>query len=103
MCVDCCVHETFNCLLILPLIYSLVIRASRAKSIISVQWDLCALVLVSSHVEVLKHLLDIVGLVHAQSPSLAVVGDSNAKDFLHLPQVLDFESCSKRLLEPGDG
>ena len=101
--VNCCVHETLNCLLILSLIYSLIIRVSRAKSIISVQWDLCALMLVSFHVKVLKHLLDIVGLVHVQSPSLAVVSDLNVKNFLHLPQVLDFESCSKRLLESGDG
>ena len=100
---NCCIHETPNCLLILSLIYSLVIRASRTKSIISVQWDLCVLVLVSSHVEVLKHLLNIVGLIHAQSLSLAVVSDLNVKDFLCLPQVLDFESCSKRLLESGDG
>ena len=58
--------------------------------------------LVSSHVEVLKHLLNIVSLVHVQSPSLAIVSDSNAKNFLHLSQVLDFESCSKRLLESDD-
>ena len=59
--------------------------------------------LVRTHVEILKHLLDVVGLVHAQCPSLAVAGDSNAKDFLCLPQVLDFECCDKRLLEPDDG
>ena len=58
--------------------------------------------LVSPHVEVLEYLLDVVGLVHAQCSSLTVAGDSNAKDFLHLPQVLDFECCGKRLLEPND-
>ena len=58
--------------------------------------------LVSPHVKVLKYLLDVVGLVHVQCSSLTVVSDSNAKDFLHLPQVLDFECCSKRLLEPND-
>ena len=58
--------------------------------------------LVSPHVEVLKYLLNVVGLVHAQCLSLMVVGDSNVKNFLHLPQVLDFECCSKRLLESND-
>ena len=58
--------------------------------------------LVSPHVEVLKYLLNIVSLVHAQCSSLMVVGDSNAKDFLHLSQVLDFECCGKRLLESND-
>ena len=57
--------------------------------------------LVSLHVKVLEHLLDIVGLVYMQCLSLVVAGDSNTKDFLHLPQVLDFEDCSKRLLESG--
>ena len=55
--------------------------------------------LVSFHVKILKHLLDIVSLIHMQCLSLAVTDDSNVKNFLHLSQVLDFESCSKRLLK----
>ena len=49
--------------------------------------------------KVLEHLLDIVSLIHTQCLSLAVVNDSNVKNFLCLLQVLDFESCSKKLLE----
>ena len=55
--------------------------------------------LVSPHMKILKHLLDIVNLIHMQCLSLAVVNDSNVKNFLCLFQVLDFEDCSKKLLE----
>ena len=55
--------------------------------------------LVSSHIKILKHLLNIVNLIYAQCSSLAVTDDSNVKNFLCLSQVLDFEDCSKRLLE----
>ena len=55
--------------------------------------------LVSLQVKVLKHLLNIVSLIHTQCLSLAVTDDLNVKNFLCLSQVLDFESCSKKLLE----
>ncbi len=89
--VDCSIHETFNGLLIFPLVYALVIRASWAKRVIFIQWDLSASMLVTLHVKVSEHLVNIVCLVHTQCPFLAVTGYSNAKDFLCLPQVLDLE------------
>ena len=55
--------------------------------------------LVSFHVKISEHLLNIVNLIHIQCLSLAVTDNSNVKNFLHLSQVLDFEDCSKKLLE----
>ena len=55
--------------------------------------------LVDLHVKILEHLLNIVNLIYMQCSSLAVADDSNVKNFLHLFQVLDFENCSKKLLE----
>ena len=55
--------------------------------------------LINLYMKVLKHLLDIVNLIHTQCSSLAVMNDSNVKNFLCLSQVLDFENCSKKLLK----
>ena len=55
--------------------------------------------LVSFHVKILKHLLNIVNLIYMQCSSLAVTDDLNVKNFLCLSQVLDFENCSKKLLK----
>ena len=55
--------------------------------------------LVDSHVKISEYLLNIVSLIHTQCSFLAVTDDSNVKNFLCLSQVLDFEDCSKRLLE----
>ena len=40
--------------------------------------------LVSSHIKILKHLLNIVNLIYMQCSSLAVMNNSNVKNFLHL-------------------
>ena len=55
--------------------------------------------LISFHMKILKHFLNIVSLIHTQCSSLAVADDLNVKNFLCLLQVLNFEDCSKKLLK----
>ena len=93
------IHKTVNCLLILLLINSLITKIDRVKSIIFIEWNFSALVLIRSYMKVLKNLVNIVNLTHVQRSLLTVVNYLNVKNLLYLSQILNFKNICKCLLE----
>jgi len=56
-------------------------------------------VLVEPYVKVSENFINIMSLIHVQCSLLAVTDYLNAENVLCLPQILDFESLDKHILE----
>ena len=89
--VNCRVHDAFDCMLIIFLIDTFVVRFNRLKCFVFIHWKFCNFVLFSVYVESWKNVSEIMRLIHAKNLILSIANYFNVKNFIHFFQIFDFK------------
>ena len=89
--VNYCVHDIFDCMLIIFLIDAFIVWFSQSKYFVFIHWKFCNFVFVSVHVESWKNVNEIIRLIYAKNSIWSIAIYFNVKNFIHFFQIFDFK------------